>query len=261
MKEKKLPQSVSIVPRSDTWSAKKFFNMKVLNTPTTAVVEEEEDLLNLNVIPATNSFCNVLNYHMYLVVNKSNHYNGKLAARRGEYVTSMMNVMKPFMFVDRNVITVLRILYRFRRSGDYMEVLVRAALWILLSILEEGPCACFKNLMVFISVCLDACAQQKLGGDKIDTCDEAVNNLLTSYVINPNNARALSEISKLKKMPQEPAVQFAVAVILKTVRLGKANIDKGIRKVLIDGLPTITRTGARLCLGCELEATLAELAQ
>lgn len=63
--------------------------------------KDEDCVLKLPVLHATNShFRNVGYDQMYRLVNNSQRYNEKLAARKGKYVKRMKSLVKPCMFDD-----------------------------------------------------------------------------------------------------------------------------------------------------------------
>lgn len=91
-------------------------------------------VLRLPILHVTNShFRNVVNHQTYCLVNKSQGYNGKLAARTGKYVKEVESVMKPCIFHEHNPITILRFLGRFKRSCSSNKISQKMSSWVLLN--------------------------------------------------------------------------------------------------------------------------------
>lgn len=127
--------------------------------------------------------------------------------------------------------------------------------------MKAKPHGNFSNLFSLIRVSRDAYAKPKKEDNKIGTYLEVVNHFSKSYATNANMSMATSKIDHLVKVANESAVLFIHAIHLKAVKCGNAYFDERTRKVFINGLLLIVRTGAGLFWGYELEAHPKMLAQ
>lgn len=73
--------------------------------------EEKDRAPELNVVHVTSRhFCNVLIYKTHRLINNSQPYNNKMAARSDNYSKHMEMLMQAYKYDDKDPITVLRLL-------------------------------------------------------------------------------------------------------------------------------------------------------
>lgn len=133
-------------------------------------------------------------------------------------------------------VTILHVLYQFKRSCDTIEVSKEKTLWSISNFIKQVSQASFNSLLVHVGGSRGAFAQPRNDGNKDGTYVGAVNHILKFYVTDANAAKTVLWIDKLVRAAIETAVKFADAAHLKTVRCGSAYFNESMKKAFIDGM-------------------------
>lgn len=169
--------------------------------------------------------------------------------------------MKAYKSDNKDPITVLRFIPRFKRACDSNDVLEAMALWIMPTSIKDGSAFSLTVQMMFYKNDGTAHRLPKAGEEQISTYAEAVNFLLKLYATGFNIPKATLEIAALRKTTMEAPVQFADILRPKVIRCGNAYPKERTMRAFIYSSSASIQSAAGMFWGREQDADFLKIVQ